>query len=395
LFSSFLISRFTVPEFTLQGQPVTVNNGYVAASDVDTKGGHDTQLTFTHHNPGVVPFAVSTTGLVTVDLSDVSNTGDINFESPQKVRNLIVSVEDSGWGSTPPVPLPAAASVTITVTITDENDPPVIAPVWEWTGNAATDTILIFPEDCVGSGTSAAGNSMPSCSKQLTQSDPDDTTAGDYDTPNYNSKNDGWSLDSDCNGKFEISSVGVLQMTAAIDYEDAVAASNGNDPIHCTITARVVDRSGAADTMVVAVRIADVNEAPTAVNLIPKNGGPAAMTSNRDCWTYENASINTVACALTSTDPDIRASPAAQTHTYSKSSGTGTALYDVYNNPATVGLFGGTNPAPGIALGSSIILISSLDFETANSHTLAITVSCFVAVVLLQLFCCSIANGGI
>ena len=117
------------------------------------------------------------------------------------------------------------------------------------------------------------------------------------------------------------------------------------------------------------------------------------MTSNRDCWTYENASINTVACALTSTDPDIRASPAAQTHTYSKSSGTGTALYDVYNNPATVGLFAGTDP--GVAVGSSIILISSLDFETANSHTLAITVSCFVAVVLLQLFCCSIANEGI
>jgi hypothetical protein len=104
---------------------------------------------------------------------------------------LIVSVKDSGWGSNPPNPLPAAAAVTITVTVVDENDPPAIDPVWEWTGNAAIDTVLVFPEDCVGAGPSAAGSGLPSCTKQLTQTDPDDTTTGIDDTPGFNSNNDG------------------------------------------------------------------------------------------------------------------------------------------------------------------------------------------------------------
>ena len=163
--------------------------------------------------------------------------------------------------------------------------------------------------------------------------------------------------------------------TTAIDYEDAVAASNGNDPIHCTVTARVVDNAGAFDTMVVAVKIADVNEAPTALNLIAKNGGPAAMTTNTDCWTYENASANTVACGLSSTDPDIRAIPSAQTHAYSKTGGNGNGLYGIYNNPATVALFGSSTPVAGTAIGASVVLIGGLDFETSASYSLRLKVT--------------------
>ena len=164
--------------------------------------------------------------------------------------------------------------------------------------------------------------------------------------------------------------------TTAIDYEDAVAAFNGNDPIHCTVTARVVDNAGAFDTMVVAVKIADVNEAPMALNVIAKNGGPAAMTTNTDCWTYENASVNTVACGLNSTDPDIRATPSAQTHAYSKTTGgDGTALYGIYNNPATVALFGSSTPAAGTAIGASVVLIGGLNFEAAASYSLALKVT--------------------
>jgi hypothetical protein len=163
--------------------------------------------------------------------------------------------------------------------------------------------------------------------------------------------------------------------TTAIDYEDAVAASNGNDPIHCTVTARVVDNAGAFDTMVVAVKIADVNEAPTALNVIDKNGGPAAMTTVPSCWTYENASLNTVACGLSSTDLDIRATPSAQTHAYSKTGGTGNGLYDTYNNPATVALFGSSTPVAGTAIGASVVLIGGLDFETSPSYSLRLEVT--------------------
>ena len=188
-------TAFTVNELTgiSQGAVLDGNSGQIAASDVDTAGGHDTQLTFTHLNAANVPFSVSATGLATVDLADESTTGGINFEGPgaKKVHNLIVSVKDSGWGSNPPNPLPAAAAVTITVTVVDENDPPAIDPVWEWTGNDAIDTVLVFPEDCVGAGPSAAGSDLPSCTKQLTQTDPDDTTTGNDDTPGFNSNNDG------------------------------------------------------------------------------------------------------------------------------------------------------------------------------------------------------------
>jgi hypothetical protein len=190
-------TAFTVNELTgiSQGAVLDGNSGQIAASDVDTAGGHDTQLTFTHNaaNAANVPFSVSATGLATVDLADESTTGGINFDGPgaKRVHNLIVSVKDSGWGSNPPNPLPAAAAVTITVTVVDENDPPAIDPVWEWTGNAAIDTVLVFPEDCVGAGPSAAGSGLPSCTKQLTQTDPDDTTTGIDDTPGFNSNNDG------------------------------------------------------------------------------------------------------------------------------------------------------------------------------------------------------------
>ena len=185
-----------------------------------------------------------------------------------------------------------------------------------------------------------------------------------------------WTLDDSCGDTFQISAGGVLSVkTNAIDYEDAVAASNGNDPIHCTVTARVVDNAGAFDTMVVAVKIADVNEAPTALNLIAKNGGPAAMTANTDCWTYENASLNTVACGLSSTDLDIRAIPSAQTHAYSKTGGTGNGLYGTYNNPATVALFGSSTPVAGTAIGASVVLIGGLDFETSASYSLRLKVT--------------------
>ena len=69
-------------------------------------------------------------------------------------------------------------------------------------------------------------------------------------------------------------------------------------------------------------------------------------------------------------DPDIRASPSAQTHTYSKTGGTGNLIYGVYNNPSTVALFGSSSPAPGVANGASIVLIGVLDFENQASYTL-------------------------
>jgi hypothetical protein len=185
-----------------------------------------------------------------------------------------------------------------------------------------------------------------------------------------------WTLDDSCGDTFQISAGGVLSVkTTAIDYEDAVAASNGNDPIHCTVTAKVVDMAGAFDTMVIAVKIADVNEAPMALNVIAKNGGPAAMTTNTDCWTYENASVNTVACGLSSTDPDIRAIPSAQTHAYSKTGGDGNGLYGIYNNPATVALSGSSTPVAGTAIGARVVLIGGLNFETSASYSLALEVT--------------------
>ena len=62
-------TAFTVSEFATTGTVVSGNSGNIAATDVDTKGGHDVQLTFTHHNAGSVPFAVSVNGKVTVEFS--------------------------------------------------------------------------------------------------------------------------------------------------------------------------------------------------------------------------------------------------------------------------------------------------------------------------------------
>jgi hypothetical protein len=381
---------FTVSEHAADGATVDRNNGIIKSSDVDTKGGHDTQLTFTHHNAGNVPFSVSSTGLVKVDLSDVSTTGGIDFEGPMKERNVIVSVTDSGWGTNPPKPL-STASVAVTVKILDANDAPVIDKVCaEGTGTSVTcqgtiltpDTVIVFPEDCVGTGVSAAGSSLPACTRQLGQSDPDDTTTGSDDTAHFNSNPNGWTLTNSCSGKFAISTAGVLSVdTNPINYEAAVAASAANDPF-CTITAKVEDQSNAAATISFKVKIADVNEAPSALTLIAKgNLGQTKMNSNTDCWTYENDVVNTVACALTSSDPDIRAAPSAQSHAYSITGGTGitadgnTVRYAVYNSPATVALYGSSSPTAGTAIGASIVLVGNLNFETTNSYTLNLKVT--------------------
>jgi hypothetical protein len=121
-----------------------------------------------------------------------------------------------------------------------------------------------------------------------------------------------------------------------------------------------------------------VNEAPTALNLIPKGSlNQSAMTSPTDCWTYENDPLNTVACDLTSSDPDIRAASSAQSqkHMYSITGGSGNSpvRYAIYNNPATVALFGSSSQ--GVATGSSIVLVGSLDFETTNSYELNLKVT--------------------
>jgi hypothetical protein len=275
-------SAFTVPEFATHGTVVTGNSGVIAASDVDTLGGHDTQLTFTQHNAGNVPFAVSSIGVVTVDLSEVTTTGPIDFEAAQKVHDLIVSVADTGWGTNPVRPL-TTSTVVITVSVTDENDDPVIDTSWKWTGNTATDTVLVFAEDCNGASTSAAGSSLPTCTKQLLQTDPDDDNTGSDDTAQFNSNSNGWTLTDNCGGNFVISASGILSTANSRDYETAVAMTAGNDPYYCTVTAKVVDGSNAADTMVIAVKIADVNEAPSSVDKVAA------------CWTYENAAVNTVA----------------------------------------------------------------------------------------------------
>jgi len=232
-------SAFTVPEFATHGTVVTGNSGVIAASDVDTLGGHDTQLTFTQHNAGNVPFAVSSIGVVTVDLSEVTTTGPIDFEAAQKVHDLIVSVADTGWGTNPVRPLTTS--------------------------------------------TSAAGSSLPTCTKQLLQTDPDDDNTGSDDTAQFNSNSNGWTLTDNCGGNFVISASGILSTANSRDYETAVAMTAGNDPYYCTVTAKVVDGSNAADTMVIAVKIADVNEAPSSVDKVAA------------CWTYENAAVNTVA----------------------------------------------------------------------------------------------------
>ena len=78
------------------------------------------------------------------------------------------------------------------------------------------------------------------------------------------------------------------------------------------------------------------------------NESPANLDKVADCWTYESATVNTEACLLSSTDPDIRAEPQTQTHTYSIVSGTdGDVMYAVYNNPSNVALFGSTSPPAG------------------------------------------------
>ena len=261
-------TAFTVSEFATTGTVVSGNSGNIAATDVDTKGGHDVQLTFTHHNAGSVPFAVSVNGKVTVDLSNEGTTGGINFESPQKVHDLIVSVSDSGWGSTPAKPL-STSSVAVTVTITDGNDAPVIDTSWGWLSSKVlssdsklTSIVHVIPEDCVGiSGTSAAGSSLPLCTFTLTQVDEDDTTTSSDDTPGFNSNSNGWALDNDsnCPGKFAISPSGVVSVVSAIDYEGALAALNpqmfvakGNDPFYCSIVAKVTDQGGKSDTITLA-----------------------------------------------------------------------------------------------------------------------------------------------
>ena len=377
---------FTVSEHAAGGDTVTRNNGIIKSSDVDTKGGHDTQLAFTHHNAGTVPFSVSSTGLVQVDLSDVSVTGGIDYEGPRKERDLIVSVTDSGWGTNPPKPL-STASVTVTVKILDANDAPVIDKVCATGTGTSTacqgailtpNTVIVFPEDCVGTGISAAGNNLPACTRQLGQTDPDDVTTGGDDTAAFNGDPNGWTLQSDCSSRFALSTAGVLSVkTNPIDFETAMAAPAANDPL-CTITATVVDQSNKAATMTFKVKIADVNEAPTALDLIPKGSlSQSAMNSPTDCWTYENDPTNTVACALTSSDPDIRAASSAQSqkHTYSITGGSGNSpvRYAIYNNPATVALFGSSSQ--GVATGSSIVLVGSLDFETTNSYELNLKVT--------------------
>ena len=367
-------TSFSVSEFANHGTVVVGNGGKVAASDVDTLGGHDAQLTFVHHNAGSVLFSVSAVGVVSVDLTAVSKLGSLNFEAPQKVHDLVVSCTDSGWGSTPPKPL-STSSVIITVQVLDENDPPIIGDddLVAWSGNVATDTVLVFPEDCNGAASiSAAGTALPSCTKQLTQTDPDDTTTGADDTAAFNSNSNGWTITDDCSGQFGVSSRGELSLVAPIDYEAAVLA--GNDPIYCTVTVRVQDQTGGTggvDTMVIGVKIADVNETPFGLDKVAAPGRGA----DADCWTYEDALPNTIACGLTSKDPDTRASPSAQTHTYSKTGGDGNSDYAVYKNPASVALFGSSSPPAGVALGASIILVGQLNYEQKSSYTLDLAVS--------------------
>ena len=287
-------SFFQVNEHAITTEAVENNGGVtidtcgpqacmIIATDIDVLGGHDTTLTYIHHTAGQVPFAVSSVGAVTVDLTNAANTGDINFEAPQKLHALRISVEDSGWGTNPSNPLPSPETVTITVQIIDQNDNPIINPVWSHTGTTVdlfTGNVLSFAEDCFGKDTSADGTS---CTHQLTASDPDDINTG----TSFGSISDGWTLDDNCGNLFAITPQGVLSVAVQIPsdgYESAV--TTGNEPYYCTVTAKIVDNGGKFDSMSIAVKFTDVNETPTLVVNVAA------------CEIREDADLNEVTCSI-------------------------------------------------------------------------------------------------
>ena len=91
-------------------------------------------------------------------------------------------------------------------------------------------------------------------------------------------------------------STGELTFISAPDFE--TPADNGGDNVY-DVDVQVSDGGGGTDTQIIAVTIANVNEAPTDIDVSPTS-------------VDENQPVDTVVGTLTSTDPD-----AGATFTYS------------------------------------------------------------------------------
>ena len=132
----------------------------------------------------------------------------------------------------------------------------------------------------------------------------------------------------DPNGLFAIDTNGQITTTAPLDFETAASHA---------LTITVSDSGGLTDTVTANISVNDVNEAPTASNL----------TASID----ENLPAGTVVGTVTASDPDV-----GDTLSYAITSGDPNGLFAIDTN-------------------GQITTTAPLDFETAASHALTITVT--------------------
>jgi LPXTG-site transpeptidase (sortase) family protein len=166
----------------------------------------------------------------------------------------------------------------------------------------------------------------------VTENRPANTTVGSFSTTDPDTGNTfTYTLvtgtGSDDNGSFNISG-GSLLTSASFDYETKSSYS---------IRVRSTDQGGLYTEKAFTISIADVNEAPTDINL--SNNSVA-----------ENSAVNTTVGSLSSIDPD-----SGNTFTYALVSGTGSDDNGSFN-----------------ISGSSLRTSASFDYETKNSYTVRV-----------------------
>ena len=132
-------------------------------------------------------------------------------------------------------------------------------------------------------------------------------------------------------GLFSIDSDGDITLARALDYETATRH---------TLTIRVTDNGGKADTANVVIAVTDIND-----------NNPIFNEASYDQTFAENVDIDTTFFQVTATDSDT------DTLTYSIVSGNSTNLFDI-------------NTGDG-----KITFNRALDYETATSHDLTVRVS--------------------
>ena len=176
------------------------------------------------------------------------------------------------------------------------------------------------------------------CQKQLTYEDQDDTATA------FGGKDDGWSISATtktCGDRFQITSNGLLKPKKILNYE---VEDGWTTPV-CSLTLRLCDKGAACTEQEVDMIINDINE-------------PPSYDSTTSCSIREDASPSDIVCILKGTDPDIKWN-----------------FPSIASPPQSLMYIIPSSASFGVKDSNKLIVLKSLDFEVASTHTFNVQIS--------------------